>query len=304
MLDECILKSISPRVRIAFDHWTGSDWYLARRAIFDYELLYVDEGHLEVVIDERVHYAQPGDFLLFKPGVEHSMKGIPGSAGTWGAALHLPHIHFDLIFRNSYDELYTSFRPLADFSDEELRMISPDLTQFADFDIPEFIRLDDPIPVRELLMKIIAERERSAYGHTHIENGYLLVILGLLLRSVNLLSDPQVELNFSRLIRVRDHILNNFGMPMNIDYLVALSGLSKYYFLRLFKKAFGASPMAFQRRCRIEKAKELLLYTDMTVTEIGEQVGYDSIHAFSRAFKQVVGMSPMHYVRLHRSRKR
>lgn len=304
MLDEHILKSMSPRVRIAFDHWTEPDWYLARRAIFDYELLYVDEGHLAVVIDERVYYAQPGDFLLFKPGVEHSMKGIPGPNGKTMTALHLPHIHFDLVLRSSYHEVYTSFKPLSDFSEEEICMISPDLTELPDFSIPAFIRLDDPMPVKELLMKIIAERERSAFGHSHIENGYLLVILGLLLRSVNLLSDPQVELNFSRLIKVRDYILQNFRVPMNIDNLVAISGLSKYYFLRLFKKAFGLSPIAFQRRCQIEKAKELLLYTDMTITEIGEEVGYDSIHAFSRAFKQVVGMSPMNYVRLHRSRRR
>lgn len=303
MLHESLLERISPHVRIAFDHWAEPDWYLARRAIFDYELLYVDEGYLEVVIDDRVYHAEPGDFVLFKPGVEHSMKGMPGPCGT-KSAMHLPHIHFDLVTRDSYEEVYTSFKPLSEFSHEELRMISPDLTELPDFRIPEFIRLDDPVSVKEFLMKIIAERERSAYGHSHIENGYLLVILGLLLRSVNLLSDPQVELNFSRLMRVRDYILQNYRMSMDVEHLVEISGLSKYYFLRLFKKAFGLSPIAFQKRCQIEKAKELLLYTDMTITEIGEEVGYDSIHAFSRAFKHVVGMSPMHYIRLHRSRKR
>jgi AraC-like DNA-binding protein len=304
MLDESLLKRISPRVRVAYDHWAEADWHLARRAIFDYELLYVDQGHLEVVIDERVYHAQPGDFVLFKPGVEHSMTGISEPDENSTRVLHLPHTHFDLVVRSSHHEVYTSFKPLSDFCEEEICMISPDLTELPDFSIPDFIRLGDPMPVKELLMKIIAERERSAFGHSHIENGYLLVILGLLLRSVNLLSDPQVELNFSRLMKVRDHILRNFRVSMNIDHLVTISGLSKYYFLRLFKKAFGLSPITFQRRCQIEKAKELLLYTDMTITEIGEEVGYDSIHAFSRAFKQVVGVSPMHYIMLHRSRKR
>ena len=47
---------------------------------------------------------------------------------------------------------------------------------------------------------------------------------------------------------------------------------------------------------RIEKAKELLLYSDKNITQVAEELGYNSIHHFSSQFKRVVGLSPKSYV--------
>ncbi len=297
------LRNICPSVRVALDHRPDKYFTLNRRSIFDYELLHIAEGYLEVHIDNRVYQGAPGDFLLFKPGVEHSFSAATGSMGNSCLKnLHLPHIHFDLIYRDDH-RIYTSFKPLSEFSNAERAMISPDLTEKGEFCIPEYIKLRDPQPVKELLMKIIKERETNSYGHNLIENGYLLEILGLLLRSANLLSEPQVELNLHRLTKVRNLIQENYNKDVSIDELVKMSGLSKYYFLRVFKKAFGKSPIELKRSIQMSKAEELLIYTDMPITEVAKKVGYNSIHAFSRAFRNVKGTSPSRFNELQRTIK-
>lgn len=69
-------------------------------------------------------------------------------------------------------------------------------------------------------------------------------------------------------------------------------GISRTYFSRLFKDMTGEKYWDYLSRCRIEKAKELLLNTNLGQAQISEEVGYGSEFHFSRKFKEIVGMSP------------
>lgn len=69
-------------------------------------------------------------------------------------------------------------------------------------------------------------------------------------------------------------------------------GISRTYFSKLFKDTTGEKYWDYLSRCRIEKAKELLLNTNLGQAEISEKVGYSSEFHFSRKFKEIVGMSP------------
>ena len=55
------------------------------------------------------------------------------------------------------------------------------------------------------------------------------------------------------------------------------------------------SPMAYLRRLRMEKAKELLKLPEKSVGEIAEEVGYSGIYQFSRVFKREALMTPSEY---------
>lgn len=58
----------------------------------------------------------------------------------------------------------------------------------------------------------------------------------------------------------------------------------------------GLSPNAYINQRKISKAKELMLYSELNVSQIAESLGYQSIHYFSRLFKKVVGIAPTDYV--------
>ena len=58
----------------------------------------------------------------------------------------------------------------------------------------------------------------------------------------------------------------------------------------------GITPNAYINQRKIAKAKELMLYSEMNVSEIAESLGFQSIHYFSRLFKKVAGIAPTEYV--------
>ena len=55
------------------------------------------------------------------------------------------------------------------------------------------------------------------------------------------------------------------------------------------------TPMHYHKLVRIERAGELLQFSNMTITDIAEKLGFESINDFSRAFKNIKGVSPSFY---------
>lgn len=97
------------------------------------------------------------------------------------------------------------------------------------------------------------------------------------------------------LVRVRELIDTNYAEPLDLDELARAAHLSRFYFLRAFRRAFHATPHEYVTRKRIERAKELLAQSDLTVTEICFEVGFESLGSFSNLFHRVAGWSPMIY---------
>ena len=76
--------------------------------------------------------------------------------------------------------------------------------------------------------------------------------------------------------------------------------LNPTYFVKRFKILWGVSPMKFVCETRINKAKELLLSTNLSASSIAEECGFNSLHYFSRCFKQQEGISPTEYIAMHK----
>ena len=67
------------------------------------------------------------------------------------------------------------------------------------------------------------------------------------------------------------------------------------YLLRAFKKHTGYTPLAYHNHVRCEEAKELLLHSHDSISEIGEAVGFVSSAHFSHVFKRTEGCTPTEY---------
>jgi AraC family transcriptional regulator len=87
----------------------------------------------------------------------------------------------------------------------------------------------------------------------------------------------------------------NLGEPITIDDMARTAMYSKFHFTRVFQRATGVSPGRFLSALRLEKAKQLLLSTSLSVTEISYQVGYASVGTFSTRFKNSVGLAPTEF---------
>ena len=72
------------------------------------------------------------------------------------------------------------------------------------------------------------------------------------------------------------------------------------YLMRTFKRHTGMTPLAYHHRLRCAKAKELLSSSGLTVSQVGEAVGYVSSSHFSHIFRKLEGCSPSEYQKSHR----
>lgn len=81
----------------------------------------------------------------------------------------------------------------------------------------------------------------------------------------------------------------------SIHQLAAEVGYSTDHFTRTFKKIMGCSPKQFLVNARIEKAKHLLVESELSIKELADQLGYCNAYFFSRQFKSVTGRVPTEY---------
>ncbi|MBD5528778.1 MAG: AraC family transcriptional regulator [Lachnospiraceae bacterium] len=90
-------------------------------------------------------------------------------------------------------------------------------------------------------------------------------------------------------------IEQNFQNDITVEDIAEVCGLNRSYFGKIFKEAVGKSPQDFLLNYRMVKAAELLKLTKLSVGDISNAVGYDNQLHFSRAFKNIYGVSPKNW---------
>ncbi len=91
------------------------------------------------------------------------------------------------------------------------------------------------------------------------------------------------------------YIQQNYARSFSLEELSETIGVSKSYLSRIFKMDTGISLWDYLNRYRIQKAKELLLITNESITAIAADVGYEDTSYFSRVFHEIAGCSPRAY---------
>ncbi len=96
---------------------------------------------------------------------------------------------------------------------------------------------------------------------------------------------------------IEKHLYDNLKMTD----LCELTNLSLSSFKREFKKVFGESPGRYIKMKKLEKARELLAYSDLNVTQITFECGFNDLATFSAAFKEFFKTSPSSYRQLQQT---
>jgi AraC family transcriptional regulator len=96
----------------------------------------------------------------------------------------------------------------------------------------------------------------------------------------------------SKLEAIADYIQIHCDRNLSLIELANLAQMSLYYFARSFKQQIGLSPHQYLIRCRVERAKALLLQNELTVVEVAHRVGFADQSHLNRHFKQLTGLAP------------
>lgn len=100
--------------------------------------------------------------------------------------------------------------------------------------------------------------------------------------------------NIRRAIR---YINSNVNERLSIDDIARKAGLSKFYFLREFKKITGETVISYINKTRCENAKKMLRMGSYSIKEVSERNGFDDASYFSKNFKRFTGETPLSFIR-------
>lgn len=227
------------------------------------EILLLYGGAGIYMIDGRRYTAQKGDLILYNSHVVHDEHGGSGSGlGIYCIAVSglcvdgLPQGHI----------LPASLSPIQSTGD--------------DFD--EFMALFGAI-----------EKEAP----THPETAHYLTLSLLTKISAHLAEHGKKEEAAvpSTVRAARAYIDQNYKDAICLEDIARATHTNPYYLAHLFKEEVGLPPMKYVALRRIGEAQNLLINTEMTVTQIAAQVGYNNSNYFQSVFKRAMGITPREY---------
>ena len=92
-----------------------------------------------------------------------------------------------------------------------------------------------------------------------------------------------------------EYLNSHYTRKIPVSELAKRCFVSEVYFRKLFKKQFGLSPIEYRNRLRLNRAKQYLEYSEISIQEISSLLGYATVSHFIKAFKDLFGFSPLSY---------
>ncbi|MBE6589245.1 MAG: AraC family transcriptional regulator [Ruminococcaceae bacterium] len=276
------VHTVNPYIRVATRSVLKQGSVIKQRIIFDYELIYIEDGSMTLYFDGAPYQCNQGHFILIRPGLSHSFDCTK-------QALSQPHIHFDLIYTPDSEITPVSFKDLPMLTPSERSLIQKDL--FSEFPRTPFVVFSKHEQALDLFYKVIvsfsSNRMLSAKG------AMTELIAELIHDNFQGCLSAEQEKCYDIAQQLKDFIDSTFGLHTDLDALEKQFSYSKFYLERQFKEKHGISPIAYANTKRMELAKTLL--KNQSVSEVTEKTGFSSIYAFSRAFKNKYGIPPSEY---------
>ena len=282
--------SLSPYIRIAWYSTLEPYTVLGPRDIFDYELLYLKEGAVRVTVENTVYEGAPGDVFLFRPHQRHTIECLNNFP------VIQPHVHFDLQYYANQRDVFVSYVREEEMAPEERRFFRKDIMGQFYPSIPVCIHLQNPKIFEEYLFDLINEYNTPSPVTQVRQQWYFMRLFDLYLTEVGYFLHIEGHTNAESVAaRMKLYLDNNTSRRVTLEELSDVVHLDKSYIIRLFRQFYQETPVAYQQRVRISRAKSMLLYTNLSITEIASSTGFSSIHDFDRVFRKIDGSTPSAY---------
>ncbi|HEY8461687.1 MAG TPA: helix-turn-helix transcriptional regulator [Blastocatellia bacterium] len=152
--------------------------------------------------------------------------------------------------------------------------------------------------LRATLEAIASELEGGDAGWREVIRSMINQLTVYLLRAhIDARRSDEIELSRvgivdRRLRRAIEFMSDNCGRELSLAEIAGAAYLSEFHFARLFKKLTGATPHAYLASLRIERARRLLVESDLSIADVGAEVGYASQSHFTKIFREATGMTP------------
>lgn len=275
------LSEINPYIRLTMRSVLAVPSHINRRIIFDYELIYIEDGDFVLTYNDKDFSVNTGDILFLLPNVPHSFHML-------STPVLQPHIHFDLKYDRYSKDVFVSFQDYCDLTPAQQAMVRENA--FPNLDKSPFLKITDKETFLRIFFEVVYSNDRNSL----INKAKMLCLLQMIIseNAPNAFSTTSSQSDIPSLIK--SYLDSNYTQDITLDNLEQQFSYSKYYMEKLFKQTYGLSIINYRNKKRMEEAVNLL--KKRSVSETAQTLGFSSIYTFSRAFRTVYGVSPTQYM--------
>lgn len=256
-------------------------WHLGERKTFNYLWVFIGSGEGVFKVRGTEFTVVENDFIWIPPDTLHEMRGTSDE-------MHCMWAHIDLIFERGRTHLFHVPPGVKDLTCWQ-EFIHPPFGDETIDSLCGLIKLSNPLHTK-MLFKELCRTHRLAISMKLKLAGLVLEIIDEVLYSSRF-KTPLDEKISKAVFFIREHYDHN----LNVALLAKGIGLSESYFRMIFKKTYGRGPVAFHRELRIGEACNLMINEGLNVSETAYTLGFSSVPGFSRAFKDVMHISPKNF---------
>ncbi len=247
------------------------------------EITYIYTGEGTFYIENKKFEAHRGDIFVIGNTEFHRLEAHSGQLLKTIGLYFLPHFVYS-IGQNSYDFEY--LRPFYDHSTEFVNRIP--------------VKECNSDSVLELIGKIYSEKVDLGDFYQLAVKNYLEKILLLVIRhfkrfSSDIIAYTNKRRDIERLKNVFSFLQQKYHEKLTLSSIANVACMSPSYLCKFFKRVTGSTLTDYVFRLRIDRAKELLLKGELSITEIAYETGFASHSYFDRIFKRLTNLSPYEY---------
>ncbi|MDO5725398.1 MAG: AraC family transcriptional regulator [Tissierellia bacterium] len=153
----------------------------------------------------------------------------------------------------------------------------------------------DPV-LKSYLKDVVRETSEKRGNYIKIVSSLIDAIIEIIAREEIATFYPyKAKKHSNECAYIKKYLDENYYEDITLDSLANLAYMNKYYLVHEFKKYTGTTPINYLIDRRLEKAKELILDSNLTMEEIAKTVGFNSQSYFNQIFKKKVNASPSMY---------
>jgi AraC family transcriptional regulator of arabinose operon len=260
-LESILATNTEIQIKTAGITTINSLWQIAERIVPDHLLYYLENGSMEASLNKNNFKLKAGNLLWVQPGVSQKFWLSPNTPES-----KVYFARFHLKTENQYLALETNYLIMDDFFHLQ--------NHFYDF--------------------LIQQSEPSFYSK-YLQKASIAIIF------CDVLKEPQKKdvvnegLKRYQIIHIQKFIHKNIHKRFTSAELAKEVKMNQDYFSRQFKKSFKQTPKEYLKQERIRRAANLLMESNMNISELSRFLGYTDVYQFSQQFKKIYHISPNNY---------
>ncbi len=240
------------------------------------EIYYLTAGERIYFIRDRTYHIRSGDLVVLSSNIVHR-------AYSTGDPCH------ERIILEVYQPMLSSIQDLfgKHGPEEFLRGVYGVLR----------LRQAEQIQVQSWVHSLMREMQERQYGYEAMIRCITAEFLAFIIRRMSQEASTErvTAAKNTRMLEIADYLAAHSNQKLSLDEIAERFYISKYHLCRTFKEAMGFTLVEYINTSRVMRARELLLTTNSSITEIAEETGFESSTHFGKVFKQYMGTPPLSY---------